>query len=144
MEMPLLLPQQAPMVMVDALLSYTESGAVTRLEIRPDNIFVHDGHFTEPGLVENIAQTAAAHAGYTQTRNGASIAPVGYIAAVDQLQIFRLPPVFSIIETTIRIQHQVLNVTIIGGDVTCDGQPVARCEMKIFLRSRGVEQTDGG
>lgn len=135
MEMPLLLPQQAPMVMVDTLVRYSSSDAVTRLEIRPDNIFVHNGHFTEPGLVENIAQTAAAHAGFTTSQNGHSTAPVGYIAAVDQLQVFQLPAVFSTIETTIRIQHQVLNVTIIGGEIVCDGQPVARCEMKIFVRS---------
>ena len=135
MKMPLLLPQKPPMVMVDTLVRYAELAAVTRLEIRPDNIFVRNGHFTEPGLVENIAQTAAAHAGYTNSMNGQSEAPIGYIAAVDHLQIHQLPAVFSTIETSIQVQNHVMNITIIGGTITCDGQLVAQCEMKIFIRS---------
>ena len=61
MELSLLLPQKPPMVMVDALVEFTELSAVTRLVVRPDNIFVQNGRLAEPGLVENIAQTAAAH-----------------------------------------------------------------------------------
>lgn len=134
MDMPLLLPQKPPMVMVDALVQFTERAAATRLEIRADNIFVQHNRLAEPGLVENIAQTAAAHAGYTSALRGESEAPVGYIAAIDRLQIHELPPVGAIIETTIEVQNQVLNVTIIEGKITCDGQPVAQCVMKIFIR----------
>lgn len=135
MKMPLVLPQKPPMVMVDALVDYSEMMAMTCLEIRPDNIFVQNGFFTEPGLVENIAQTAAAHAGFTHSMNGDNTVPMGYIAGIDHLSVHRLPPVLSTIETTIRVQNQVMNVTIIGGTITCGGEPVARCEMKIFIRS---------
>ena len=46
--------------------------------------------FKEPGLVENIAQTAAARAGYiSHTENKPVL--VGYIGAVNNLQVFSLP-----------------------------------------------------
>jgi predicted hotdog family 3-hydroxylacyl-ACP dehydratase len=135
MELPLLLPQKPPMVMVDSLVEYTDLGAVTRLGVRPDNVFVQNGQLAEPGLVENIAQTAAAHAGHNNVLKGIAEAPLGYIAAVDHLQIHKLPAVHSTIETSIRVIQQVLNVTIIAGTVVCEGEPIAQCEMKIFIRT---------
>ena len=60
----LLIPQRPPFVMIDKLLSFSETTTTTGLSIRADNIFVENGLFKEPGLVENIAQTAAARAGY--------------------------------------------------------------------------------
>lgn len=135
MEFPLLLPQKPPMVMVDALVEYTDLGAVTRLVVRHDNIFLRNGRLAEPGLVENIAQTAAAHAGHNNVLNGKTEAPVGYIAAVDHLQIHKLPELHTTIETTIRVKHQMMNVTIIGGTIHCAGELIAQCEMKIFIRT---------
>ena len=66
-----LIPQKPPFVMVDKLFSVTETTTTTGFTIQADNIFVKDGVFKDPGLVENIAQTAAASAGYvSHTRNG--------------------------------------------------------------------------
>lgn len=121
--------------MVDALVEYTGSGVVTRLSVREDNIFVQHGFLSEPGLVENIAQTAAAQAGYDNVLNGVSEAPLGYIAAVDYLQIHKLPGLNTTIETRIQVKQQVLNVTIISGTISCAGETIAQCEMKIFIRT---------
>lgn len=121
--------------MVDSLENCEPTRATTRLQVRPDNIFVHQGFLAEPGLVEHIAQTAAAHAGYWSLQQGATDAPVGYIAAVDHLQITTLPPLGAVLETTVEIRNQVLQVTIIAGTTRCNGELVAQCEMKIFTRS---------
>ena len=59
-----LIPQRPPMVMIDRLMSCDEKQVVTELLIRPDNIFIDHKGFTSPGLMENIAQTAAARTGY--------------------------------------------------------------------------------
>ncbi|MCC6462371.1 MAG: 3-hydroxyacyl-ACP dehydratase [Saprospiraceae bacterium] len=135
MSLPLLLPQRAPIVMVDALTEHSALGASTQLLVREDNIFVQQGHLAEPGIIENIAQTAAAHAGYLALQHGYTEAPVGYIAAIDHLQVFELPPVGALLETRVDIQNQVLQVTIIRGSSSVEGRPVAQCEMKIFTRS---------
>src|SRR5688572_10579494 len=84
------IPQRKPMVMIDSLKEASDLHAITQLMIREENIFVSEGHLTEPGLVENIAQTAAAQSGYQHVQGG-MVVKIGYIAAVKNLVINQLP-----------------------------------------------------
>ncbi len=59
-----LIPQKYPFVMVDKLLYIDETSARSSFYIKGDNVFVKNGFFTEGGLLENMAQTAALKAGY--------------------------------------------------------------------------------
>lgn len=127
------IPQRSPMVMIDDLMEANDNSAVTRLLVLPTNIFVDDGFFSEPGLVENIAQTAAAHVGYQCQQKNIPV-PVGYIAAVKDLQVFVLPAVGSQISTSIRIVNQVMDVTLAHGEVRNGDQVCCRCEMRIFVK----------
>jgi predicted hotdog family 3-hydroxylacyl-ACP dehydratase len=103
------------------------------LTVREDNIFAVNGEFREPGLLENIAQTAAARAGYiAQQENKPS--PIGFIGAVKNFEVFYLPKINDIIETEITIMHQIFDATIITGRVWCKELLLAQCEMKIFIR----------
>jgi predicted hotdog family 3-hydroxylacyl-ACP dehydratase len=127
-----LIPQRPPFVMIDKLLSFSETTTTTGFSIRADNIFVENGVLKEPGLVENIAQTAAARAGYvSQTENKPVL--VGYIGSISNLQVFSLPKTDSELITEIIIENQIFDVTLISGKITCNGQPVAQCKMKIFI-----------
>jgi predicted hotdog family 3-hydroxylacyl-ACP dehydratase len=127
-----LIPQRPPFVMIGKLLNFSETTTTTGFGIKPDNIFVENGVFKEPGLVENIAQTAAARAGYvSQTENKPVL--VGYIGAVNNLQVFMLPKAGDELITEITIENQIFDVTLISGKITCNGQPVAQCKMKIFI-----------
>jgi predicted hotdog family 3-hydroxylacyl-ACP dehydratase len=127
-----LIPQKPPFVMVDTLLAFSETTTTTGFRIKADNIFVEDGIFKEPGLVENIAQTAAARAGYiSKTENKPVL--VGYIGAVNNLQVFSLPKTGDELITEITIENQIFDVTLISGKITCNEQLVARCKMKIFI-----------
>ncbi len=127
------LPHRYPMVMIDRLLVSDDDSTITGLHISEDNVFSHEGFFTEPGLVENIAQTAAIRAGYSFDREGKGT-PMGYIGAVKHLSIHFLPPVNSMINTEIRVENEVFDVSLIRGRVTCEGRLVAECEMKIVLK----------
>ena len=127
-----LIPQKPPFVMVDKLLSVTETGTTTGFTIQADNIFVQDGVFKEPGLVENIAQTAAAMAGYVSHTENKPVL-VGYIGAVNNLQVFLLPKTGDELITEITIENQIFDVTLISGKITCSEQLVAQCNMKIFI-----------
>ena len=84
------IPQRPPMVMIHDLEEATDEHAITRLTIEPDNIFLQDGYLAEPGLVENIAQTAAAQVGFQCASRNIPI-PIGYIAAIKDLKIYSLP-----------------------------------------------------
>ena len=59
-----LLPQQEPFVMISSLVRFDMQTTVTETIVSADNMFVEDGVFTAPGIVENIAQTCAARIGY--------------------------------------------------------------------------------
>ena len=126
------IPQRAPFVMIHELTACDGQSAKTILHINSDNLFVNRGQLTEPALVENIAQTAAARIGYICSRENKPV-PIGYIAAVQHLKIDGLPKVGDILETEITIKNQVLNVTIISGHSRVGEKLVASCEMKIFI-----------
>lgn len=127
-----LIPQKPPFVMVDELLACADNTATTRLTIRADNIFVQDGTFKEPGLVENIAQTAAARSGYVSKTENKPV-PVGYIGAVNNLQVHALPGTGDELITEITIENQIFDVTLISGKITCNGNIIVQCTMKIFI-----------
>jgi len=127
-----LIPQRPPFVLVDELLHCDESCTRTAFHIREENVLVANGEFTEGGLMENIAQTAAARAGYLAMRENKPVLP-GYIGAVKNFEVFGLPKVNNDLVTEISIENQVFDVTVISGIVMCNDIIVARCEMNIFI-----------
>jgi 3-hydroxyacyl-[acyl-carrier-protein] dehydratase len=127
------IPQRHPIVMVHALVEADDNYAVTELGIEPDNIFVSNEFFAEPGLVENIAQTAAMHVGYQCSLKNIPI-PIGYIAAVKDLKIQALPKQNTRITTSVRVTNKVLDVTVVEGRVEQAGNLLCSCEMRIFAK----------
>lgn len=120
------------MVMIDTLSGATDSTADTALTIAADNIFVNGGKFSPSGLLENMAQTAAAHAGYLALRLNEPV-KVGFIGAVKDLQIKSLPPAGATLRTHIEVQNTVFNATSVLAKVSLDDAVVASCELKIFI-----------
>jgi len=129
-----LIPQRPPFVMIDELSGSDGNLTNTRLQVRTDNIFVENNVLTEPGLLENIAQTAAARAGYEAKKDNAPVR-VGYIGAVKNFEVFVLPAVGDVLETEIITGNQVFDVSVIKGTIHSNGHLVARCEMKIFIKN---------
>lgn len=127
------IPQRAPFVMIDEILQADETVSKTQFEIRAGHLFVENGLFTESGLIENMAQTAAAGTGYKMHQEGKP-APVGYIGALKNLNIVTLPEVGDVITTEVSFLTQVMNVHIVQGRVYSKGAEIANCELKIFLQ----------
>ena len=76
--------------MVDELLFSDETTTQSKFLVKAQNIFIEDGYLHGPALVENIAQTAAARAGYISLTNNKPVL-LGYIGAIKNLEIFFLP-----------------------------------------------------
>ena len=127
------IPQKAPIVMIDTIEYCEGNVTTTSFEVRADNIFVSNYELQEPGIIENIAQTAAAKAGYEIKKHGAE-PMVGFIGAVKDLVIHALPKVGEVITTTVTIKMEVMGVTLVEGKSTCNGKDIASCEMKIILQ----------
>ncbi len=135
-----LIPQRNPIVMIDKLISCEGASTVSGLLVKEDNIFSQDGFLQEPGLVENIAQTAAARVGYVCKQENKDV-PVGFIGAVKNLKIYNLPKVNSEINTEVVITNEIMGVTIIKGQVNDEeGNILAECEMKIFLQKEDEQE----
>lgn len=126
-----LIPQRDPVLLVNQLLSYTKTEAVSSFEITADHVFVNaDGFLVESGLIENIAQTTAMHMGYEYYVKGIP-APEGYIGSIRQLQILELPPVNTTITTHIQVVNEILGVTIVEGKVLYNDRIIAQGEMRL-------------
>lgn len=127
-----LIPQRSPIVMVDKLLDVADEFAVSSLEVKQTNIFSKDGYLQEPGIIENIAQTAAAMTGYATKVNNQAV-KLGFIGAIKGLKIYTLPKVNTTLNTTVTVQNVVMNITIINGTVRVGEEVIAECEMRIFI-----------
>ena len=128
-----LIPQKHPMVMVDGLISNDDITSVSKLSITKNNIFCADGYFQEPGLIENIAQTAALRSGYEAMQNREKPV-VGFIGSVKRMDIYELPKDDDELRTKVTILNRLMNVLIIKGVVTVDKRLMAEGEMNIFLQ----------
>jgi len=133
-----LIPQKPPIEMVDKLWFNDETTTISGLLIKEDNMFCKNGLFTEPGIIENIAQTAALRAGYVvsqMVKEGEKMnPPVGYIGAIKRLNIHQLPKVGDDIRTEVIVQQIIFGVTLITAKSSVNGQNMAECEMKIFIK----------
>lgn len=129
-----LIPQRPPMQMIDRLEYADERSAMGRLFVRESNIFCDNGLLRESGLIEFIAQTAAAYTGYRNKINN-SVVGEGYIGAVKNLTIANLPPVNTEIRCEIILENEIMGFTIITGKVSLEGNVIATCEMRILERS---------
>lgn len=127
------LPQRAPFVMIDKLVHSDDVKTISAFTILSTNILCVNGYLSESGLLENIAQTAGAGVGYI-CKQKKVIVPIGYIAAIKDLKVFRLPPVDAEIITEVTVTNQVLNITVVESTVQYNGEIIATCEMRIFIK----------
>lgn len=128
-----LLPQRAPIVMVDKIIDAEGDICHSGLTVKDSNYFIEsDGLMAEPGLLEHIAQSASAFAGHRYVMRGEP-APVGYIGEIKNFKCYRRPAVGDELFTKIEFGAEVDGVTLMTGSTTCNGEPVAETRMKIFV-----------
>lgn len=128
-----LLPQQKPFVMVDTLTGFSRKGITTETVVRADNMLAEAGHLSAEGVMENIAQTCAARIGFVNRyilRRGIQ---VGFIGAIRNFHIHRLPETGETITTDVRLVEEIFGMVLASATVTGERGPVAETEIKIAL-----------
>ena len=120
-----LIPQRAPIVMVEEFLGIEDNVSRTRLTVQCDNIFVDDDTLSECGLIEHIAQSAAARVGYIFKSKDMPI-PLGFIGSVNNFAISKHPVVGDEIVTEIEIIQEVLSITLIEARCFVSDEEVER------------------
>ena len=129
-----LIPQRKPIIMVDEFLGIEDEVSRTQFTVCSDNIFVDNGVLSECGLIEHIAQSAAARSGYEFKEKHLPV-PIGYIGAINDFTITDNPKTGDIILTEIEILQKVFNITLIRARCYVEDKEIATCRMKIFLDS---------
>jgi predicted hotdog family 3-hydroxylacyl-ACP dehydratase len=124
------------MVMIDRLVSCEGQVARGTLKIRDHNVFVREGRLTECGMIEALAQTAAARTGWiavNENGGGDNKVPVGVIGGIKDFNLFFLPEVDQQIETEIVVEHEFMNASVVQGFVRVKDIMACEVELKIFL-----------
>ena len=126
-----LLPQRPPFVMVDCLTDYSDTQSTCCLTVRADNVFFEKGCLTAPGLIEHIAQTCAARLGYYNCYVQKTGVRLGFIGEVKDLNVLRLPREGEMIETTIVVEQEIFDVTLVTAEVRVGAEVIATTRLKI-------------
>jgi predicted hotdog family 3-hydroxylacyl-ACP dehydratase len=126
------IPQRDPMVMMDDLLYWDHSKTTSGLTISEDNLLSTSQEFTEPGVIENFAQTMALRIGYHYYLLKKP-APVGYIGSFKKFNLSRLPKTGERIETTIEVIQELFGVTMAKGEMILNNETIASIEMKTVV-----------
>lgn len=126
-----LIPQKHPFVLVDQIVSFSDKITICHFTIPENHSLVDHGKLSEGGLVENIAQTAAAGNGYHAKEIGMEV-PKGFIAGIKNVKIVRRPSVLSILKTIVTQENRVMDYNLIKGEVYLNDELIASCDMKIY------------
>ncbi len=124
------IPQRFPIVMVDKFFGIEDEISCSGLLVTSENIFCKDGFFEDCGVIEHIAQSAALRIGFTFISQSLPV-PLGFIGAVNNLIINRLPKIGEDLKTYIKIEQEVFNITLLGAEVKIGDEIVVRCQMKV-------------
>ncbi len=119
------------MVMVDEFEPHGDKSAHTALFVRSDNLFVNErGEFRETGIIEHMAQSASALAGYHAEGDKP---PVGMIVEIKHFTFQQIPLSAGKIETDISFGFTFGQMTLVHAVSRVGGTMVADGEMKLFI-----------
>lgn len=127
-----LIPQRDPFVLIDGLMEHQEEFSITSFEIKSDHYLVENNRLSPSGVIENIAQSVAARAGYHYFKLNKP-APVGFIGAVSKFELNACPEVASEINTKITPISSFGPIQLVKGEVFLNDKIIASCELKIAV-----------
>lgn len=130
-----LIPQRPPMVLVDRFEGIDAEGvSTTGYTVEPAGLFVAGGRMSECGIIEHMAQSAAARIGWCCRAEGRPV-PVGFIGAVSRLELHDLPRTGVHLRTRLRIVQEIGPLSLAEVRTEADGRPLAEGNLKIYLQS---------
>lgn len=125
-----LIPQRKPFIMVDELLETQADSAISSFEIRAENVLLDGEEFSSAGILENMAQTCAAHIG-----SQSSEVRIGYIGAVNNFKTVKKVLVGETLKTRINVLERFFDVSFVRAEVFSGEEMVACADLKIALHN---------
>ncbi len=128
-----IIPQRPPFVFIDVFYRPLQDTYFSSYIIKQDNPLVIEGVLQETGLLENIAQTAAAGNGYKAVLENTT-PKVGFIGAIKKSKLYKLPRVGNTIHTRVKIVAELMNAMVVEGEVYLEEEILLSCQLNIFLK----------
>lgn len=127
-----LIPQRSPIMMVDDYVIEDELNCRSELAVEADNMFLDEaGRLSVEGVLEHIAQTAAAHIGYLHRQAGETVT-LGYIGDIKRCAVTGpLPAVGTTLHTHVTVISQVGDVSLVSAETSAENNPILNCRMKV-------------
>ena len=127
-----LIPQRQPIMMVNEYGYEDDDNCWSLLNINSDNIFLDtNGRIIVEGVLEHIAQTAAAHIGFKHRLKGEEVG-LGFIGDIKRCTVTGpMPTTGQSIKTRIKVVSQVNNITMISAEAKCGDTTIVSCRMKL-------------
>lgn len=132
-----MIPQQAPMRLVDQLVSVGERVAEVETSITPDSLFVNaDGTLEEAAYLEMIAQAAAAMNGFRTSVRAANEVE-GYLLGARQLDVLEPARLGDTLRVRVFKATRFGDFGIIEGQIFRDETLLANGEIKVWHKAAG-------
>ena len=140
-----LIPQRDPLMMIEAFEAgrhhdkgkeQDENCATTDLTVRPGNYFLMpNGEMAPTGLIEHLAQSCSALAGYKALLSGSTQPPIGMIAEVKHFTCHRRPRLEETVTSSVAFGFSFGSMTLAKGVSYVGEELIAEIELKIFMQS---------
>ena len=134
-----ILPQREPFLFVDRLENYDDRETVTSFTVPAEHLLVEEGHLTASGILENMAQSSAARIGYLCKYVLHVPVRIGYIGAIRNFRVQRLPAVGETLTTTILFREDVFGITLADAVVRVGEEIIAEASLKTALGEKEAE-----
>ena len=128
-----ILLQQEPFRFVDRMLCYQDRECTCAYTVG-ESLLCENGHLSAEGLIENMAQSAAARAGYMCKYILHIPTRIGMIGDVKHLKISRLPSIGETLLTDVRVIEDVFGITMMEVGVHAGNEQIASAIIKTAVR----------
>ncbi|MDY0222234.1 MAG: hypothetical protein RBR67_13940 [Desulfobacterium sp.] len=127
-----IIPHRPPMVMIDRYSRVSDTHGTAEKMFSRKDYGCEDGYVLQAVLVECIAQTVAAHHGYSQMETGSGSPAMGMLVAIDSFDFFHPVQEDETITITVHKTDEIGPFHLIQGEILCRRKIMARGRMKIF------------
>ena len=121
--------------MLDGFEERDDKSAVTTLSVCPNNYFIlPDDTMAETGLIEHLAQSCSALAGWQAQSQALDHPPVGLIGEVKHFECHRRPQIGEQVRSTVTFSFTFGNTTLATGQAFIGEELIADIQLKIFMQ----------
>jgi predicted hotdog family 3-hydroxylacyl-ACP dehydratase len=131
-ELKKIMPQGESILMIDALIGYTETSVRSTFNVNSKCLFAENEKLSTEGMIENMAQTAIA--GSMLSNNKGTVKPRNaFIGGITKLKVMGEIKTGETIVTEIKQKINLGNLFLVEAKILANEKIVAHCELKILM-----------